>query len=470
MKKKNNHCVNIISINPNYGLKASSKISNMLFETNQADEILKRISQTSQSDAVKGGFAAETWHAESFNLDAILKDKSVRAYTDNYPNSPLVKNDTVNDIVVMDGKQKVYGAQVKYYKNGEATQKAFREVKDGVAKYKDSDAFLAPSDQINQVKESAHKTVLKNQETRPEVAKAAEDISNKATDKIQVDGVESKTLTKKQSEHLGTGKESGKHLRQDMKNQYLSKATIQQSVKAAQSAAIATAIIAGSINTFQYLKLAREGKMTAEDATFEIVKNTALAAGDSALKAGASTAVISHLTRNFPQLFAGSIFKRTLLSSGTAAGVVCVVDVIKNCVLFSMGKISFAELEQRTGKGIYQGGAGAVGASIGCSIGATGGPPGMFIGAVIGGIITTLAADIAIDNLIEKPFRQALENTQNLVDSGRVMQESLSYLAKGISFYEEFELKMEQSETLFNSQIRTIETQSISLQKKIRKL
>lgn len=470
MNKENNEITNILTINPMYGINAAGKITDMLFEIKQADEILKRISQTNQTTAVKGGFAAETWHAETFNLDAILKDKRIRAYTDNYQNSPLVKNDTVNDIIVIDGDKKIYGAQVKYYRNGEDTQKAFREMRDGIAKYKDSDAFLAPSDQVHDVKVAAHKTVLKNKDTRPEVSQAAQDVSDKTTGKLEVQGVESSELTKKQAEQLGTGKDTGTALRKKMHDTFLKKATIQQSLRAANSAAVATSVIAGSMNTFRYLKLAQDGKMSIEDATFEIVKNTAIAAGDSAIKAGLGTAAVSQLARNYPQLFAGSLFKKTLSSSAASAAVVCVVDVIKNCVLFSTGKISAEELEEKTGRGIYQTGSGTIGASIGVTLGAAGGPIGMFIGGVIGGIITTLAADIALDNHIEKPFYQTLNNIQELVKAGYVMQESINYLAQGAIFYQHFEAGLQQSELLFDTQVKKIQKQSISLRKKLNKL
>lgn len=470
-QEKDNHFTNIITINPTYGVNASGQMSNMVFEINQANQIMEQITKTAQSDAVKGGFAAETWHTETFNLDAILKDKSVRAFTDNYQNSPLIKNDMVNDIVVMDNGQQVYGAQVKYYKDGDATHKAFREMRDGVAKYKDSDAFLAPSDQLNDVKASAHRAELRNQEIRPEVAQSAQDVANKATDKIQVDGVESQALTKKQAEQLGTGKESGRDFRKDMQDKFLKKSTVQQSIKAAGSAALITTVIAGSINTFRYLRLAKEGKMTADEATFTIIQNTAIAAGDSALKAGASAAVISQLARNYPQLFAGSIFKRTLSSSVVAGATVCVIDVVKNCVLFSMGKINAKQLEERTGKGIFQTGAGSLGASIGATIGSVGGPIGMIVGGLVGGMITTLAGDIALDNHIEKPFRQNLANTQNLVEAGNMMQISLDYLAHGTAFYDEFERGgVAQSEALFNSQVETMKQQSLSLHQKLNQL
>lgn len=469
-QKKDNNLTNIVAINPAYGVSTSGQMSNMVFEINQANQIMEQIAKTAQSDAVKGGFAAETWHTETFNLDAILKDKSVRAFTDNYQNSPLVKNDMVNDIVVMDNGQQVYGAQVKYYKDGDATHKAFREIRDGVAKYKDSDAFLAPSDQLTDVHTSARKTVLKNQETRPEVAQAAQDVANKATDKIQVDGVESQALSKKQAEQLGTGEESGRDFRQDMQNKFLKKSTVQQSIKAAGSAALITTVIAGSINTFRYLQLAKEGKMTANEATFAIIQNTAIAAGDSALKAGTSNAVISQLARNYPQLFVGSVFKRTLTSSVVAGATVCVIDIIKNCVLFSMGKIDAKQLEERTGKGIFQTGVGLVGANIGATIGSAGGPIGMIVGSLVGGVITTLAGDIAFDHHIEKPFQQNLANTRNLVESGNMMQISLDYLAQGTAFYDEFERGVAQSEALFDSQIETMKQQSLSLRKKLNQL
>jgi hypothetical protein len=98
----------------------------MIDEIKQANAIMSNISATAQHDAVKAGFAAETFHGEGFNLDAILKDKDVRAFTDVFANTPIARNDPTHDIVVVrDGKQ-VLGAQLKYYKDADATQKAFR--------------------------------------------------------------------------------------------------------------------------------------------------------------------------------------------------------------------------------------------------------------------------------------------------------------------------------------------------------
>ncbi len=140
-KRALNNAVSLCPIWPN---KASEQIGKMLLEINQSDAIINKIASTAQNSAIKGGFAAETWHAESFNLDAILKDKDIRAFTDNFANSPLAKNHSTHDIVVIKGDEQILGAQLKYFKDGESTQKAFRSTKDGIHQYKDSDAFIGP--------------------------------------------------------------------------------------------------------------------------------------------------------------------------------------------------------------------------------------------------------------------------------------------------------------------------------------
>lgn len=146
---------NSISLCPIWPAQTSEKIGNMLIETGNANALINKIASTAQNSAIKGGFAAETWHAESFNLDAILKDKDLRAFTDNFTNTPLTKNHTTHDVVVMQGDEQLLGAQLKYFKNGDATQKAFRTTKDGVHQYQDSDAFIGPADQIEQIKDAA---------------------------------------------------------------------------------------------------------------------------------------------------------------------------------------------------------------------------------------------------------------------------------------------------------------------------
>ncbi|WP_244256442.1 hypothetical protein [Pseudomonas aeruginosa] len=459
-----------ISLCPIWTVQASEKAGLMLTEIGQANAILNKISSTAQNAAIKGGFAAETWHAESYNLDAILKDKDVRAFTDNFSNTPLAKNDMTHDIVVMRGDEQLLGAQLKYFKDADATQKAFRSTKDGVHSYKDSDLFLGPSDQIEGVRLSANRDALRNQQTRPEVSQAAEKVRDNTAGQLDVDGVQSTPLSKREAEHLGSATKTGKDLHESMQTGYLNKATLQQSARAAGSAAIITTVVAGSINTFQYIKQVKDGHITAEQATIQILQNTVIAAGDSALKAGVANASVSIAARSMPGLFTGTLFKRSFANGGVAGAAVCAVDLVQCLVMFSAGKMTLEEMETRTGKNLFQTGAGVVGASVGAAVGAIGGPPGALVGSLIGGLITTLAMNIALDNHIEKEFQLTLVSTEQVMGSAIGMTEALEYLHVSQQFYADFHKGLYLSERHFAGQVRTMAAQSKRLKSKIENL
>lgn len=459
-----------ISLCPIWPMQATEKIGKMIDEINQANAILLKVSAATQNAAIKGGFAAETWHAESFNLDSILKDKDVRAFTDNFINTPLTKNHNIHDIVIMKNDQKLVGAQLKYYKNAKATQNEFRSTKDGIHSYKDSDLFLGPSDQIEGIRISADRVVLKNQETRPEVSQAAAKIRDNTSGQLDTDGVQSTPLSKREAENLGVGNQPGKEIHDGLQNGYLNKATLQQSARAAGSAAIITTVIAGSINTFDCIRQVRDGQITAEQATLQILQNTAMAAGDSALKAGVATASVSMAARSMPGLFAGTVFKRSFASGGIAGAAICAIDLVQCVVMFSAGKMTQEELETRTGKNLFQTGAGVVGASVGAAVGALGGPAGALVGSLIGGLITSLAMNIALDNHIEQQFRLTLAGTEQVVGNAIGMHEALDYLHVFQVFYADFHKGLYLSERHFASQVKTMADQSVQLKNKINNL
>jgi hypothetical protein len=176
IEKRKKVVIQSLSACPIWPTEAAEKIGQMLGEINQANTIMARNGATAWHNAVKGGYAAETFHAESFNLDAILKDKDVRAFTDQSANTPLGPRDPLHDIVVIKDGEQALGVQLKYYKDADATQKALRATDDGVHQYEKCDVFVSPSDQIDGIAASAEKTALKNQETRPDVSRAAEKV------------------------------------------------------------------------------------------------------------------------------------------------------------------------------------------------------------------------------------------------------------------------------------------------------
>ena len=459
-----------ISACPIWPTQAAEKIGQMISEINQANTIMSKISATAQNNAVKGGFAAETYHAESFNLDAILKDMDVRAFTDEFATTPLPRNHQMHDIVVVKDGEQVLGAQLKYFKDADATQKAFRSTKDGVHQYESSDLFVGPSDQIEGIKTSAQKATLKNQQSRPEVSKAAEKVRDNAAGQIEVDGVQSTPLSKRDAEHLGAGSKTGKELHEKVQDGYQNKATLQQSIRAAGSAAVITAVTAGCINSFLYIKQVRDGEITSQQAVLSILRDTAIAAGDSALKAGAATASVAMAVRMLPDLFAGSAFQSSLATGAVAGAAICAVDAVQCIVMFAAGKMTLEELETRTGKNIFQTGAAVVGASVGASIGALGGPVGALVGSLVGGMITSLAMSIALDNHVEKKFRLTLAATEQVVSNGIEVHESLKYLHYSQEYFAEFHKGLYLSERLFAQQAKTLKAQSARLKNKINNL
>ncbi len=459
-----------VSVCPIWPAEATRKIGEMISEINQANSIIGNISATTQNVAIKGGFAAETFHAESFNLDAILKNKDVRAFTDGFKQTPLTRNDPTHDIVVMKDGEQLLGAQLKYFKDADATQKAFRSTRNGVHHYEQADRFIGPSDQIEGIQASAHKTVLKNQQTRPEVARAAEKVRDNTAGQIEVDGVQSAPLSKTDAERLGADTQQGKEMHQHMQEGYLNKATVQQSLRAAGSAAVIAAVTAGCINTFQSIQLVRDGELSAEQAALRILRDTAIAAGDSALKAGAATASVSIAARSLPSLFSGSAFQTSLANGAIAGATVCAVDLVQCLVLFAAGKMTRDELETRTGKNIFQTGAAVVGSSLGASIGALGGPVGMLIGTLVGGMITSLAMTIALDNHVEKQFRLTLAATEQVAMNGLDAHGALLYLQQSQAYFADFHQGLVLSERHFDQQIKTMQAQGTRLKNKINNL
>lgn len=459
-----------VSVCPIWTGAAAEKVGQMIHQIDQSTTLMQRIASTAQNKAIKGGFAAEAWHAETFNLDAILKDKDVRAFTDTFSNSPLPRNHTTHDIVVMKGDEQLLGAQLKYFKDADATQKAFRSSKDGIHRYQDSDLFVGPSDQIEGIRQSAQRDVLKNQQTRPAVSEAAAKVRDRTAGSMEVDGAASTPLSKRDAEQLGTGSAEGKAAHKQMQDGYLNKATLQQSMRAAGSAALVTTVIAGSINTFQHLQHVRDGKITTEQAVHRILQNTVIAAGDAALKAGTATASVALATRAMPALFAGAGFNSVLARGGVAGAAVCAVDLVQCLVMVGVGRMTFAELETRTGTNILQTSAGVLGSSIGATLGMVGGPPGALVGGIIGGIIASMAMTIAVDNHVEKAFRLTLEGTREVVENGLSMQQSLELLQESQLFYADFHKGLVLSEKHFAGQITTLQAQSRQLREKLNRL
>lgn len=446
---------------------AAIQMEKIVTECRFSDVEINKISGTNQSIPIKAGFGAERLHTETFNLDSILKNKEVKAYTDSCSGSPLPRNHPTHDIVVMNGEEQVLGVQLKYFKDGEKTANAFRDTRDGVAYYKDSDALIGPADQLADIQAKARQVELKNQETRPDVASAARDVQEKATDRLKYGDVESRPLSKNEAEIIAKGDEAGKGAHRKIQNQYKNQSTLQQSLNAGKSAAIITSVISGTINTISCLNMVQNGKMTTDEAVIYILKNTGIAAADAALKATAATAAVSLIAREIPELFKGSMLQSNLVSGAAGGVAICAVDLVECLVLVAVGRMTIAELETRTGKNIFQTGSGVIGASIGAVIGASAGPVGALLGSLIGGMITSVATTVAIENNIEKPFREIMNNTAQIVVTEHIMINSIQYLDQAQTVFSDFRIGCYVSEQQFDKKIDRVNQLGLSMQQKL---
>lgn len=453
-----------------WGERASAEVGRMVDEIRFADAQFQRIARTGQGLAHKAGFAAEVHHAETFNLEAILKDKRVRAYTAQHPKSTLSSIDSTTDIILRDGQSPDTRAQLKYYRTAEDTQKALRETRDGIPKYHETEQHVVPSDQVDAVRQAARKTQIENAGKRPHVADAAREVEQKATGHLERDGVHSAELSREDAKALGAGKEEGEALRRKTESRYLDASTAKQSWHAAKSAAMIATVVAGTVNTVQCLKLVRNGKLSEIDATKYILWNTAIAAGDAAFKAGAATATVSIAARTLPRLFAGSAFQTALVSGGVAGLAISAVDLAECLVLVAAGRMTMDELETRTGKNLLQSSSAVVGSAIGGAIGAPAGPVGIYVGSVVGALIASLATTIAIDNHIEAPYLETVATAEGLVRSHHILVESTALIAMSERAFVSFRVGVVQSERQFSAQMEGIDTQLDALQLAIEKI
>ena len=190
------------------------------------------------------------------------------------------------------------------------------------------------------------------------------------------------------------------------------------------------------------------------------MKNTAIAAGDSALKAGTATAAVSLTARAIPEFFIrGSVLQSSLAAGAVAGAAVCAVDIAECLVLVAAGKMRWQEMETRTWKNIFQTGAGTIGASIGAALGAPAGPIGMLIGSLAGGMITSVAMTLAIENHIEKPFREIMNNTDALVQSENLLVNVTNYMERAEKVFGDFKLNMFLSELEVDNMLKRIAEQ-----------
>jgi hypothetical protein len=418
-----------------------SQMMKMVEDIANRNEHIQHIVGNNQSIPVKGGFVLEEIQSETFNLGSILQNRTARALTDRDVNWPLGANHPVSDVVVMDNGQIVHSSQTKLYETAHKTANAMREVRtDGSQHYNGADSFIGPSDQVNPVdgsmsiSDELRKTGLKNAETRPTVADAADYVDKRVTDHLESKGIEAQPVTRAEYHDVAKDNTDGQEFRRTYQDNFMDQSTLQQMQKAAVGAVAISAVIVGTLSTMQYLKLVKEGKITKGEAVKGIIKTTAAASADSALKAAAATGAVSVVTKLVPEIVAQQAVKGMLVRGGIAGVAICAVDAIECMVMVAAGKMTPAQMETRVGKNVLQTAGGVIGSSIGVSIAASLGATVGFapvLAGIAGALVFGVAVTIAIENGIEKPYKEVMANTAALALTGEVMKDCSEAMAYG---------------------------------------
>lgn len=263
-------------LHPCFGSSARREMAQMVDIIARGNEHIDAIIANNQNVGVKSGFIAEEFHAETYNLDAILKGDGSRALTDRYHGwnelewngARLQKNDLADIVIARDDKV-ISTSQSKYYDSAETTASQMAATRNGQTKYEKMDSLLGPEDQVNPAyknvpgeSEPVRTTSIREHTTAkadalearngdPAQIKAFRHTADKATDRLQNQNVKSRGLTKSEAESLGAG---DKNQLKGIEENYKTNSTFKQMGNAACGAAAMSAIICGSVNILHYVK------------------------------------------------------------------------------------------------------------------------------------------------------------------------------------------------------------------------
>lgn len=330
------------------------------------DEALDRANQEMQSTIMTqagkisqnpnlDGFIAEQEFVNSYNVQAALENSDFRARVlQPKPGEGYGKNST--DIVVDNvrlGKKNVQRIQVKMGKNADASTRMIKE------KNYNNQRILVPENQVKDVKDKllSHKTV-----------------SNKIR---TTDGVESRSISKKQVKTMQNHVQKGKRLPKKDWSIYKNKALAIHLSKQVMCASAGSAALGATADVITQL-------FKGESIEVDKVMETAVKTG---VDSGAKASVLAALTVAVRKNYIPFLGKTT--PPGTLAIVAyTVIEEVKVLYQLSMGKIRPSQALDKMGDVLLAGIVGTWGTTIGSAWGhQLGKGLGKLIGGVIGSII-----------------------------------------------------------------------------------
>lgn len=347
------------------------------------------------------GFIAEQHHVDTFNLDAAAKGSEYRAEVLKPKPGEVYRKNSV-DVVIRDGDGKIVRRyQAKYGADAEAT-----------------DAMLKKGDYRGQ-----RKLVPKGQ---------SEDIPG-SSEKIEIDGVESKPLSKQEAKERQRKAQEKEEAKQYDWNE-TSKIDIAKNIgEKAGAAALLSVGFQGARILGRRIWNGITGKENnrAEEDLQEFVQSSLKSAATS----GLTVAVTGGITVAVKSGWLGKVLKNT--PAGRIANAVCIgIENAKVLHKFATGEITGEEaLDQAANVTCsFVGGlvGGAKGASVGAGLGIALGPIGAALGGIVGGVAGGIAGSTVGQAIYEggKNFASTVVDTVKSV--GSAVCEGMSSCVRGV--------------------------------------
>lgn len=348
------------------------------------------------------GFIAEQHHVDTFNLDAVAKGSEYRAEVlQPKPGQTYGKNSV--DIVIKDGEGKIVRRyQAKYGADADAT-----------------DTMLKKGDYRGQ-----RKLVPEGQ---------SEDIPG-STETIEIDGVESKPLSKQEAkERQRRAQEEAEAKQYDWSE--TSRIDIAKNIgQKAGAAALLSVGFQGARILGRRIWNGIKGKEnnSAEEDLQEFVQSSL----KSAATTGLTVAVTGAVTVAVKSGWLGNVLKNT--PAGRIANAVCIgIENTKILYKFAKGEITGAEALDQAGSATCSlvGGlaGGTKGASIGAALGTVLGPVGTAIGGVVGGVVGGIAGSTVGEAIYEGGKKIVSTVVDTVKSVGSAISSGVSSVFSGVA-------------------------------------
>ncbi len=372
-------------------LEGEKYVNNVEKAINKTVNEMIKIGKTNKDIHYIKGDIAEPWHAGTIKIYATAKGlNDIETF--------VPRNNSPIDIIASSPTE-FLKAQLKYYKTAEDTTKAISNPKyAGLIK-------IVPSDQLESIKEIAHRLYLKNLSTRPELAKHYLDTYNNASDILKIGGAPSTPLTEKEAFRIA------KEIQKDNFDPKLHGLTsenfiqlsdiIRESGEAALNAALITAILKATPHIKNLIvNFLQEGKVNTED-----LKNVGLSAlsgaGEGYLRGGIAAIITASCKSGILGTSVKSLIPKQL-PFVVAGATVIAMNAVHNAIGVYKGKISEAEFAEACLRDSFVISFGILGASVGAKIGASigqGAIPIPILGAIIGNVVGTICATIVYEGI-----------------------------------------------------------------------